>query len=138
VAVVVDASVVLVLVSGDSRREAAQRAMREWVTRGERVHAPSLMPYEVASGMTRLIHAGALPADRAESLWRLVDALPIVYHPLAGGAGVTDLALRLRRRSAYDAAYLALAQSLGAELWAFDGPLATNAASLGLPVREPR
>jgi predicted nucleic acid-binding protein len=42
---------------------------------------------------------------------------------------------RLERRSAYDAAYLVLAEELGTQLWTLDGPLARNAASRGLPVQ---
>lgn len=40
-------------------------------------------------------------------------------------------ALVLQRRSAYDAAYLALAEDLEAELWTIDGPLARNASIRG-------
>ena len=40
-----------------------------------------------------------------------------------------------RDRAAYHAAYVILAQSLGAELWTLDGPLARNARGLGMPVR---
>ncbi|HEY2702122.1 MAG TPA: nucleic acid-binding protein, partial [Candidatus Dormibacteraeota bacterium] len=43
-------------------------------------------------------------------------------------------ALQLRRRSAYDAAYLALAEDLGAELWTFDAALVRNAGARGHPV----
>jgi predicted nucleic acid-binding protein len=35
----------------------------------------------------------------------------------------------------YDAAYVALAQELDAELLTLEGPLARNAASIDLPVR---
>jgi hypothetical protein len=48
---------------------------------------------------------------------------------------VIDAAVALRRRSAFDAAYLSLALSLDAELWTLDGPLARNAAGQKLPVR---
>ena len=59
----------------------------------------------------------------------------MTYHLLqVEGVQVADLALRLGRRSAYDAANLTLAQQLGAELWTFDGPLARNAAGLGFPM----
>jgi predicted nucleic acid-binding protein len=51
------------------------------------------------------------------------------------GPATVELALRLARRSAYDAAYVALAVALDAELWTLDGPLARNAAERGLPVR---
>jgi predicted nucleic acid-binding protein len=37
--------------------------------------------------------------------------------------------------NAYDAAYIALAQELGAELWTLDGPLARNPGTVDLPVR---
>lgn len=45
------------------------------------------------------------------------------------------MAQRLGRQSAYDAAYVVLAQELNAELWTLDGPLARNAIDVGLPVR---
>jgi len=45
------------------------------------------------------------------------------------------VARKLKRESAYDAAYIALAQELGAELWTLDGPLARNADTVDLPVR---
>lgn len=42
--------------------------------------------------------------------------------------------LRHDRQSAYDAAYVTLAQELGGQMWTLDGPLSANAAQLGLPV----
>jgi predicted nucleic acid-binding protein len=44
---------------------------------------------------------------------------------------VVRAALVLQRRSAYDAAYLALAEDLDAKLWTLDGPLARNASAHG-------
>ncbi len=58
----------------------------------------------------------------------------MTLHRLEEGPDVVAMAQRLERRSAYDAAYLALADRLGADLWTFDGPLARNAGSRGLPV----
>jgi hypothetical protein len=52
----------------------------------------------------------------------MVIALPITYHALReDGDEVVAIATRLGRKNAYDAAYLAPAQRLGAELWTFDG-----------------
>ncbi len=48
---------------------------------------------------------------------------------------MVEIALLLERQSAYDAAYLALAESLSAELWTLDGSLYRNAISHGLPVQ---
>jgi predicted nucleic acid-binding protein len=44
---------------------------------------------------------------------------------------VVEIALALKRQNAYDAAYIALAEDLGAELWTLDGPLYRNAHGLG-------
>jgi predicted nucleic acid-binding protein len=124
-----------VLVSGDPRKAAAQAQLRRWIEAEEDLHAPALLPYEVANGLTRLIAVGAFPADRVEEAVQAVIAVPLTYHPLQlEGSQIIAIALRLRRHSAYDAAYLDLTQQLGAELWTFDGPLARNARGLGFPV----
>lgn len=136
-AVVVDASIVVVLASGDARRPQADRAVRRWLEGGEEMHAPLLLVYEVASALTRLVGAKAMTNSEARLVWGELQALPITFHPPADGARILDMALRLKRRSAYDAAYLVLAEDLKADLWAFDGPLARNAASIGRTVRQP-
>jgi predicted nucleic acid-binding protein len=46
-----------------------------------------------------------------------------------------EIALALKRQSAYDAAYIALAEELGAQLWTLDGPLYRNASANGFPVQ---
>lgn len=134
-AIVLDASVLVVLASGDPRKPKAQAALRGWVEADESLHAPTLLPCEVASGLTRLLAAGAFPVERLAEAWRTVLDLPITYHPMErGGERVVAIALQLRRQSAYDAAYLGLAEQLEAELWTFDGPLARNAESAGFSV----
>jgi predicted nucleic acid-binding protein len=45
---------------------------------------------------------------------------------------VIGAAVELRRCSAFDAACVALARELDAELWTLDGPLARNAGSRGI------
>lgn len=42
---------------------------------------------------------------------------------------------QLRRRHATDPTYIRLAQQLGTAVWTLDGPLARNAADVGLPVK---
>jgi predicted nucleic acid-binding protein len=106
-----------------------------WLASGGRLHAPALTPFEVASGLTRLAAAGAMPDDRVEPAWQAVSGLPVTYHPLQDGPSVVSLARRLERQSAYDAAYLVLARELGGACWTLDGRLVRNATRLGLPVR---
>ena len=61
--------------------------------------------------------------------------MPITYHQLRDAPSVIRLARQLDRHSAYDAAYLNLAQELAATCWTLDGRLVRNASQLGLPVQ---
>jgi predicted nucleic acid-binding protein len=132
---VLDPSALVVLASGDPRGPKAQTALGRWIETGETRHAPALLPYEVAGGLTRLVAAGAFPRERLKDAWETVFELPIEYHPLErAGEQVVGIALQLGRQSAHDAAHLALAQELRAQPWTFGGPLARNAASAGFPV----
>lgn len=54
---------------------------------------------------------------------------------MTDGPAVIAVARKLSRESAYDAAYVVLAQELDADLWILDGPLARNAGGAGLPVQ---
>ena len=106
-----------------------------WQAAAEALHAPALTPFEVANGLTRLVASGALPDDHVEPAWQAIQGLPITYHPLRDAPPVIRLARQLDRYSAYDAAYLTLAEDLGAICWTLDGRLVRNASRLGLPVR---
>lgn len=135
-AVVVDASVLVVLVVDDPRAQIAERLVCGWLDAGQTLHAPALATYEVASAITRLVSGGLLPAELVGAGWDALMALPVSYHRLRDeGARVVEIAIALHRRSAYDAAYLALAQDLDGELWTFDGGLARNAGVAGSRVR---
>ena len=134
-AVVVDASLLVALVSGDPRGDAVSSRLAGWLASGEGLHAPALTPFEIANGLTRLVAAGAMPDDRVEPAWRSILELPVTYHPLRNGPLVVSLARRLDRHSAYDAAYLVLTQELAGGCWTLDGRLVRNATRLGLPVQ---
>jgi predicted nucleic acid-binding protein len=117
------------------RAPLVEAKMREWATAGETLHAPALMPYEAANALVEGGRGGGLGPHVVAEIWATISAVPVTLHPLEEGAEVIAIALRLGRQSAYDAAYVALAQSLDAELWTLDGPLARNARGVGLPVR---
>ena len=68
------------------------------------------------------------PEDAAEAL-AIIDALEVTFDLTPDSARAIEIAVELERHSAYDAAYLALAERLGAEVWTLDGPLARNASN---------
>lgn len=102
---------------------------------GESLHAPSLFRFEVANALTRSVVADIIDLADAEAAWQRITGMPIALHDLEDGPAAIEVARQLQRKSAYDAAYVVLAQELGAILWTFDGPLARNASGVGLPVR---
>jgi len=60
---------------------------------------------------------------------RIIDALGVTFDLAPDNARAVEIAVELERHSAYDAAYLALAERLDAEVWTLDGPLFRNAGS---------
>ena len=61
--VVVDASLIVALVVEDARQAAAQAHLERWVDAGESLHAPAVLPYEVANVLSRLAFNGVLAAE---------------------------------------------------------------------------
>jgi len=133
--IVVDANLLVALVSGDARGTQVQQQFLQWLDHSVDLHSPALARYEVANALTRLIVAKAFPADKIEDTWANLSVLPITYHASVDARRVVEIALRLGRQNAYDAAYLALAEFLGAELWTLDSPLYRNASGYGFPVQ---
>lgn len=132
--VVIDANALIALIAREPESDAVTVHFAGWISDGVELHAPELARYEIANALTRKVSMGDVQADDMPSVWAELDAMPIAYHPLADGIEAISLAISLERRSAFDAAYVALALELDAELWTLDGPLARNAASRRFPV----
>ncbi len=132
--VVIDASALVAFVTKEPASPKVAQLLHDWGSKGTPLNAPELARYEIANALAKKAAHGELSDDAIDEAWDVLDDLPIVYHPLHDGSSVVRAALALQRRSAYDAAYFALAQSLGAELWTLDGPLARNASSRGYPI----
>ncbi len=132
--VVVDANLLVALVSGDPRGNKVLQHFTDWLSLNVEIRAPVLAQYETANALTRLVIGRAFPADKVEEAWNNISVLPITYQELRDVKRVVEIALALNRQNAYDAAYIALAEELSAELWTLDGPLYRNAHGLGFPV----
>ena len=91
------------------------------------MHAPLLTKYEVASALTRSRVRDSLSAEDAAEALAIIDGLGVTFDLAPDNARAIEIAVELERHSAYDAAYLALAERLDAEVWTLDGPLARNA-----------
>jgi predicted nucleic acid-binding protein len=117
--IVVDASALIEVLLGTS---AANRLAERLFADGETLHAPHLLDVEVTQVLRRYALAGVFGAQRGgEALEDLAD-FPIVRYPhQLFLSRIWDLRHKV---TAYDAAYLALAEALAAPLVTRDAKLA--------------
>lgn len=127
--IVIDASVALALVLREPHADTVSRLLEAWEDEGSSLHAPILAHYEIASALTRSRVRDSLSREDTEEALAIIAGLGVAFHPPAAGTRIIEIAADLQRHSAYDAAYLDLAEQLSAELWTLDGPLARNAAA---------
>lgn len=119
--IVVDASAVLEVLLQTSLADSLSRRLFD---RHETLHAPHLLDLEVAQVLRRYCARGDLPAQRGlEAIFDLAD-LPITRYP---HEPFLQRVWELRSNvTAYDAAYLALAEALEAPLVTCDRGLASS------------
>jgi predicted nucleic acid-binding protein len=115
---VVDASVLAPAVADGGSDGAAYRSR----LRGERIAAPDLVRVEVLSVIRRQLSVGLLDVDQAEQALDDLLELPVSIYPTAS---LLRRGWELRDNvSAYDACYIALAESLDTTLLTADVRLA--------------
>ena len=117
--IVLDASAVIELLLGT---RAGGRVVRRIAASGESLHAPHLIDLEVAQALRRYAQSGQMSEGRAvEALDDLAD-LDLNRYP--HDVFMSRIWALRRNATAYDAAYLALAESLPAPLLTTDTRLA--------------
>lgn len=131
--VVADANLLIADVLPVDYSREAHRRLTGWLEEGTQIYAPSLWLYEAASTLRKSQAAGALgTVTVAEALDALLAAPVTTIAPDANLLhGTVSWAARLGDRVAYDAAYVALADSLGATFWTADAALFRRARAAG-------
>ena len=115
--IVLDTSAVVEFLVGSD--PAAER-IRE-ITEGETLAAPHAVDLECASALRGLVRGSKLPPDEGERALRLLGRMKIRRY---GHLPLLARIWQLRHNMwPYDAAYVALAESLGAELVTLDAKL---------------
>jgi predicted nucleic acid-binding protein len=117
--IVIDASAVVELLLGsETGRSLIERVLTPWET----LHAPHLVDVEVAHAVRRHDLGGALGETRATTVLRDLRLLPLHRY---GHSELLERVWELRHRlTAYDACYVALAETLDAPLITCDAALA--------------
>jgi len=135
VAFVIDASVTMAWCFEDEATRGTDELLGRLAT--EDAYAPSVWPLEVTNVLLVAERRGRLVESKAMRFVALLDQLPIAVDPhvtigdlLAGG--------RRHALSAYDAAYLFLAQRLAMPLATLDNTLAAAAHAAGVELVLPR
>lgn len=96
--------------------------VREELRAGAPVHAPDLLTLEVLSALTRIVREGGLTRSESRAVLDAYAALPVARH--ASHPFWRRIADLSDPHSAYDAAYVVLAEALDAPLLTTDGRLA--------------
>jgi predicted nucleic acid-binding protein len=105
--------------------------MELWLAASCVLHAPTLWVYETTTALCKAVFFGLLTVDEAEDSLSLLQDLDIELVPPDAVQCRHAFAWtrRLNRAAAYDSFYLAVAESIGCELWTADQHL-YNAVNL--------
>lgn len=132
--VVVDAGLVVAAVLPLPYSEEALSHIRRWTETDEVLLAPYLLAYEVATACRKAVVGSWLTPDRAAGA--LDDVLSLNVHWVEPspdlGRRALEWAARIGQGAAYDAAYLAVAESAGVEFWTTDRRLAAAGRQAGV------
>ena len=119
--VVVDASLAVKWLVEEDDSDKAHAILQSWVAQDTTRIAPHLMPFAVANALHRRVMRGELDVgDSTRMIARLLESRLELHQPLGLHVRALQLASQLKQDAAYDAHCLALAESVGCELWTAD------------------
>ena len=119
--VVVDASLAVKWLVDEDDSDKAHAVLQSWVAQDITRVAPHLMPFEVANALHRRVLRGELDlGNGARMIALLLESRLELHHPPGLHVRALQLASQLKQGAVYDAHYLALAESVGCELWTAD------------------
>jgi predicted nucleic acid-binding protein len=122
--IVLDASAALEVLLGTP---AAARIEKRMFAPGESLHAPHLIDLEIAQVLRRYEAVGEIDSSRAQQALEDLDDLPIARYPHQ--LFLSRIWALRKNFTAYDAAYIALAEALLAPLLTRDRRLASAPGS---------
>ena len=127
--VVVDASVVFKWLFVEEDTDKALSLLHSWENDGIRLFAPYFMLAEVTNALHRQVRRNKVSMDSAFGMLDYLMSLDIeLYETENLHHRALELASRLNQGAAYDSHYLALAETLGCDLWTADQRLQRTAA----------
>lgn len=119
--VVVDASLALKWVEEEPYSAEASVLLKDWQHRRLRMLAPALFAYEATNAIAKRVKRRQLTLALAKQrLSALLENGPRLEHDTAVNIRALEMMDRFSLPSAYDAHYLALAESRGCECWTAD------------------
>lgn len=126
---IIDAGIAFKLIAPHPGQHVYVDLLTQWRRAGYQLGAPTLWAYELTSAFTKMAHFGHLSTANGREGLRLAYQLEVQLIPPDEEQALKAYAWtkRLRRAAAYDSFYLALAETLGCELWTVDKRL-VNAA----------
>ncbi len=130
----VDASVSGAWLLPDERSEEAERILERLLAAEVELAVPALWIYELTNLLLSAQRRGRINEEGVEAAHRVLDLLPrrtFDHETALARQRATRLALRFDL-SAYDAAYLELADRLQCPLETYDGRLAGAARAMGI------
>ena len=120
--IVIDANITVALFVNLPYSSQAERLFRLWRQQDIELFAPALWPAEVISALRKVVTAGQMGSDDARLALASLGRFPVQV--IVPDTNLMDSSLmwaeKLNQTVAYDAQYIALAESLAAEFWTAD------------------